>query len=299
MEQNLESRLLKTLEIAHRWGHGLTIAQLSAGLYGGSVQLAVIDALTAQMPGVVRDNGIAVLHGAEQFLAKTRYRSEVHERLREEREQLARTFATTMGACCPFVRCIGLTGSLASGGYAPGDDVDFNLFTANGTRHLAYLAATLLGVRCSLQYRRNWRPGRTSLLPKVICVNAVWTDDQTRPFERTDEHMAYELLRTRPLIGAEHFEGVLESNPWLARHFPQALTRAWQPEPPRGMNRTGQLLAKLAAHRLTRGLLDFLCAAVSWLLYAAAQAAKLPNREAREHGQFMRSVKYPYEIFQV
>ena len=121
------------------------------------------------------------------------------------------------------MEAIALTGSVASGGYRPGDDVDFDLFVRTGTKYICYLAATLVGLKYSWRYRSTDLDSlhRTPVLPKITCINVVWPTDQTRPFVRQDAALAFELRRCEPLIGWARFRKVLDDNPWIRGYFPQ------------------------------------------------------------------------------
>lgn len=297
----LPKRVRRTLRLFAAWGHATTLDHLGRHLMGGEVDPGVLRRLfrTSNL-ATVRD-GFVALPGDVPLLAETRARLEAHAASEEGYLRLARAFSRELLAWCPFVQCIALTGSLAVGAFREGDDVDFDLFVEGSTKYITYLLSTLLGARYAWRHRHRTVDVRheTPLLPKLTCVNVVWRETETRPFVRTDEHLAYELLRCRPLYGSERFREVLADNPWLRAHFPQIYHRPLAdaiPEVP--LNLVGRLLRALARWpRLLRAL-EVVSRGVTWSLYQVVQWSRRHNAEAQAHLEFLRRVKHPYEVFQ-
>src|SRR5881628_1690970 len=146
----LDGRVVKTLDIAARWGYGLSVAQLAHLLYGGPANEGEVAAALHKASGVVRDDGFATIAGREDLLAKSVARHQTNGALTVAYFGVARAFAQDLLRHSPFVRTIAVSGSMASGGLERGDDVDLNIFAEDGTKYIVYLTALLLGVKYSI-----------------------------------------------------------------------------------------------------------------------------------------------------
>ena len=186
-----------------------------------------------------------VLQGYEFLLENSKRRQTSNRLLNGHARAIAESFAERLATVCPYVQSVALSGSVASGGYQSGDDIDFDLFVRAGTKYVCYLAANLIGLTYSWRFRkaRSTTARLTFLLPKVICINVVWAEDESRPFVRQDAGMAFELLRCQPIVGAYTFGQVLARNRWLFEFFPQLLKRTWVDTVNRGSSRIGSLLS--------------------------------------------------------
>ena len=297
---DLEDRVIQTLQLLRDWGQAASTEQLSEVLIGGDIDTEVLRAHLRTMKGIVLKDGIVGLEGSLHLIPKTKSRLATHRALESTYLEVANEFTEDFLRWCPLVRSIALSGSLQNGGFEEGDDIDFDLVVRPGTRYVSYLIATLLGLRYAWRYRNREvkEVHQTPLLPKITCVNVVWSEDQTRPFSRQDVNLAFELMRCRPLHGADHFILMLANNSWLADYFPQLLKRDWSSEINSDPNPVGRFLLALGkAPRLMR-VLDGVSRGLAWMMYQFVQWTRRHNPEARERIEFLRRVKYPYEVFQ-
>ena len=298
--RDLEDRVIQTLQLLRDWGQAASAEQLSEVLIGGDIDTEVLRARLRTMKGIVLKDGIVGLEGSPYLIPKTKRRLATHGALESKYLEVAAEFTEDLLRWCPLVQCIALSGSLSNGGFEEGDDIDFDLVVRAGTRYASYLIATLLGLRYAWRYRDREvnEVHRTPLLPKIVCVNVVWSENQTRPFSRQDVNLAFELMRCRPLHGVDHFVSMLRDNAWLADYFPQLLKRHWTSEITSDANPVGRFLLALAkAPRLMR-ILDVVSRGLAWMMYQFVQWTRRHNPEARERIEFLRRVKYPYEVFQ-
>ncbi len=293
-------RVETTLNLVHRWGYAPRVEDLARQLIGGPAPVELVAAAVRASNLVRVDDGFVVLAGHETLLDESRFRTSRNETANGEARRLAQEFAEALARVCPFVESVGLSGSVASGGYTEGDDIDFDLFVKDGTKYTVYLIANVLGLRYSLRHRRRSVDPQQKIvfLPKVVCINVVWPAAETKPFSRQDPGLAFELLRCEPLVGTERFAEVLSGNPWIDRYLPQARTRRWVTDLPAMPNRTSRLLARLYARPWSRWLLERLSRGISYAMYRVAQELRHPDARARERMEFLRRAKYPYEVFQ-
>ncbi len=284
----------------HRWGYAPRIEALARQLIGGPASVEDVENATRASVLFRVENGFVALAGSEALLCLSRTRSDRNQLLNGEARSVAREFAQELTRLCPLVECVALSGSVASGGYVDGDDIDFDLFVKDETKYTVYLLANLLGLRYSLRYRkRHVDPQhRVFFLPKVICINVVWQSRETAPFRRQDAGLAFELLRCDPLLGQHRFDEVLADNPWIDGYLPQARTRRWSSVTPPQPNRVARLLSRVYARPRSRRLLERVCRGTSYAMYRLIRELRKPDAQARERMEFLSRAKYPYEVFQ-
>lgn len=240
------------------------------------------------------------LRGREDLIDRSLPRIESNRRLCADAKRIAQAFSNELVRICPFVESIALSGSVASGGYDSSDDIDFDLIVAPGTKYTCYLIATLLGLRYSWRHGKSdaTEASRTPLFRKVTCINVVWPYDQCRPFVRQDANMAFELLRCLPLRGGARFREVVDANPWASRFFPQVLEKAEPEEAEVPQGGLARLLAVLGRSPRLLRLIERSSRHVSYLLYRYVERSRRGNVPAMRRMEFLRRVKYPYEVFQ-
>lgn len=222
-ECNLEDRILLTLHLAERGGYGRSPAHISKMLIYGEAEEEQVRIMLSSMPLVSHQDGIYCFKGSESLLSETKRRLICNGVIGERYESEALLFSTEFASLCPFIKCIAIDGSMASGGFSEEDDIDFNIFTEHGCKYTVYLLGILLSLKYSVKHRRKplSRKSRTPFLPKLICINVIWEDEEAPPFKRQDKYMAYELLRQKPVMGLDFYKEVLEKNRWLETYFSQ------------------------------------------------------------------------------
>jgi len=300
LRPDVEIRVGATLTLIHRWGYAPDVPALAQTLLGGRVSPEEIRSAISQSEEVGVSDGFAYLKGSEDLVARSKRRVASHRALNGKAQSIADEFARDLIALCPFVECVALSGSVASGGYGPSDDIDFDLIVVGDTKYTTYLLATLVGLKYAWRYRTRDvdEIQRTPLLPKVTCVNVVWTDDETRPFRRQDADLAFELLRCRPLYGAEYFRDVLDANPWARTFFPQMFDTSFVDTVARQQSAFIGVLGALGRFPRALRLVEVGSRGLVWMMYHFVQWTRRKNPEAVKRNEFLRRVKFPYEVFQ-
>ncbi|MEE9164548.1 MAG: hypothetical protein V3U17_07150, partial [Thermoplasmata archaeon] len=176
--RNLEDRVIQTLQLLRDWGQAASAEQLSEVLIGGDIDTEVLRSLLRSMKGIVLEDGIVGLEGSLHLIPKTKSRLATHRALESTYLEVAKEFTEEFLRWCPLVHSVALSGSLSNGGFEEGDDIDFDLVVRPGTRYASYLMAILLGLRYAWRYRNREvnEVHRTPLLPKITCVNVVWSE---------------------------------------------------------------------------------------------------------------------------
>ena len=277
----------------HEWGYVPTVQALAQDLLGGSVEIPTLLHAVHGCTDVMVEDGFVFDRNHRELVAKSRRRVESHRTLNGTAWSIAKRFASDLIRNCPFVDCVAVSGSVASGGYESQDDIDLNLFVGDGAKYLVYAIALVLGFRAVLRLRR------VRGLRKLICINVLWTRRESHPFSRQDAGLALELLRSKPLIGEEHFEDVIASNPWIDSFFPQ-LRRpsSAAPTPISAFNALGRTLRWVGRHPGWLRALEQSARLVTQAVYCGAHWLHRHDATAMGRLEFLQRVKYPYEVFQ-
>lgn len=235
-------------------------------------------------------------------------RQATHLKHAADAEALAYDFAARLVSTCPLVKSVSLTGSIASGGFQPGDDVDLNMVTVPGAKYTVYLWALALSTVTSLRNRHQPADEMSPIpfVPKIICVNVVWEDGQVRPLTRQDKWIAYELLMHKPLLGAKVWQGVLADNPWMENHFPQVFEPGFAgddaPEAAAltGKRRAGRgFFAFLGRHKGALAIVEAFSRVTVICVHKVVSLSRANKPDAREREAFVNLVKRPYSVYDV
>jgi hypothetical protein len=294
----LARRVEATAALFARRRYAVPLEDFAGCLIGGAEDPGeVLGAIEAsERLGLV--DGFVVARAQDYDLEAWRERRAAHKEHRAKILEDAVAFGEDLVKTFPFIRAICLTGSLASGGYTPADDVDFNLFVDDRAKYSAYLTSILLSLKYSLKHRGKpeLEEGRTPLLPKVICINVIFRERDCSPFLRRDRYLGFELLLQEPIYGVGYYREIVSKNRWLQELFPQLgqkldglgdrvrrperapLHALWHADPLR--------LSETASRLLTRAVFE------------AVQLSRRRNPKAQEHVARVRQFQYPYGVFQ-
>ena len=291
-DESLFPRAERTLELMHRWGYAPTVETLADELMGGPVPTGQLrDAITASGSLVLID-GFVCARGKETLLGISRDRERTNRLVNGTAKAIAQEFANALIRACPFVDCVALSGSVASGGYVPSDDIDFDLFVHDGTKYLTYAVSLALGLAFSIRYA-NGGP-----LRKIICINVIWTRKQAFLFVRNDADLAFELLHCKPIFGAPYFQQVIRRNDWISRFFPQVAANLGPEVAHPNPSFTGRCLGWIVTHPRILGLVERAGRGLSFVVYQAVHWLRRHDLEAMDRLAFLQRAKYPYEVFQ-
>jgi len=141
---------------------------------------------------------------------------------RFEREQVsaaklesAASFASLLTRLVPFIRTIAVTGSVAYGSAEKWDDVDLFVITE---RNRLWISTFLMLLQIRLYKGLGLRAAH--LLP--FCLSYLH-DEESFSNEsrrsRTNPLFARELLKAKPIAGAEKYRRILEENKWVGEFY--------------------------------------------------------------------------------
>jgi hypothetical protein len=148
-----------------------------------------------------RRAGLIVLPGREELVDLRRLSQRRAAAIWPIARRLGRVLATI-----PFVRGVGITGSLAAENPGIGADIDYCLLTAPGRLWLARAGAIII-VR------------HAQLFDWTICPNYLLATTAL-PLDRMDLYTAHEILQTVPLAGPDAFRSFLVANAWTGAFLP-------------------------------------------------------------------------------
>ena len=304
----LRARIEETAALTDRRGYGVDLARFSRLLYGGPAQPSEVARVLEGISDLALVEGLVIHRDRTGQQAMMRSRQATHAKHAPDAEALAYDFAARLVSSCPLVHSVSLTGSMASGGFDPGDDVDLNIVAARGAKYTVYLWALALSAVTSLRNRTKPTDEMSPLpfLPKIICVNVVWEEGQIRPLSRQDKWLAYELLVHRPILGAAAWRGVLDDNPWLRPHFPQVFEQGFlagdAPEAvelAKRARRGRAFFAFLGRSPRALALIERLSRVLVIAIHKGVSLSRANNPEAREREEFVNMVKRPYSVYDV
>ena len=116
----------------------------------------------------------------------------------------------------PFVRFVGLSGSLSKG-YAQ-DDSDFDFFIITAKNRL-WICRTLLHI-----FKKFTFLTRTQ---DKYCMN-YFIDTEKIEIEDKNRYTAVELATLIPIFGAEYYHNLIHANKWTIQYLPNAVTKQHQ-----------------------------------------------------------------------
>jgi len=290
-DDRLGERVVESLQIMADRGYNPTVALLSEMMVGGRIDPKVLAARLPVLDGVLVEDGFVHLEG-KGFVDACKRRVEAHARLEALYRGVAEEYTRDLVRLCPWVRCVMLVGSAATGGLCEGDDLDLNIVVDDRRKFSTLLVGSMLNRKYALKYRSRLKYARSHhyLLPMFMCLNIVWEDREVRPFRRRDQQLAYELMSAKVLAGEDHFRGMLDANGWLRDIYPQMFEGGG---PGEGAMTSGPALA--ASHRV--GPLEGLARRVMFGMERTVRILLSRQPGVLERMDYWEGMKRPYGIY--
>ena len=124
-------------------------------------------------------------------------------------------FARLLKRLVPFIRTVAVTGSVAYGSADRWDDIDLFIVTK---RNRLWLTAFMTLILVRLNKMLGLRPSH--LCP--FCLSYVHDEEgfaAESQKNRTNPLFARELLKAKPIAGADQYRKILEKNDWVGRFY--------------------------------------------------------------------------------
>lgn len=192
------SSVLRTLIYFDLFSHPLRLDEL--GRYASGATPQVLDHLQRQ--GYIEClEGFYFLAGRAPLVAQRQ-----QEEARVRRFRWTARFMAGLIACFPFVRGLGLSGSLSKQRMEKGGDLDFFVVTTQGR---LWVARTLLMLFKKILLLNSH---------KYFCLN-YFVDEQHLSMPEQNRYIATELASLIPLYGATLYEELLRANQWTTQYL--------------------------------------------------------------------------------
>lgn len=107
----------------------------------------------------------------------------------------------------PFVKGVGISGSLSKHGATPGSDIDFFIITARN--RVWMVKAIAIAIKKVLFFNSH----------KYLCVNYLLAEDKLA-LKRQNRFQAMEAVTLIPLYGRKVFSEFYKQNTWISEFFP-------------------------------------------------------------------------------
>lgn len=284
-------RIRQTVALLGRRGYALNAERLAELCLGGSISPEEVRWSVAASGDLILAGNLVVDRAASGRADQIRARGLGHHTDAAGYVEMTARFVRALVAFAPFIRCVAIAGSLASGGFRASDDVDLNLVVDDGHRHLAYVAVNTLGLVHALAHRAKPVDDltRRPLAPRLMTANLILERSQCLPLQRQDQDMAFELLMAEPIFGIDAMRELIDANPGLLVHFPQLA------------NKRALLLIDPPVRRLPAPLfprfLDGAARALGESAWRYMQWTRRHHPDALERVAYVRATMRPYTLF--
>jgi D-beta-D-heptose 7-phosphate kinase/D-beta-D-heptose 1-phosphate adenosyltransferase len=161
-------------------------------------------------------NGYFFLDARKELVAKRQFQEELARKKRKIAQRGARVLAKI-----PFVKMVGITGSLAMQATRADDDIDLMVVTAKNTLWLTRITSYFLLAYFGFKVRHFGDPDAKDRL----CLN-IWLDETALPWDKAQRNVytAHEIAQIVPLVNKNQtYEQFLWQNRWLLKYWPRAI----------------------------------------------------------------------------
>ncbi|UCC92748.1 MAG: hypothetical protein JSW25_08805 [Thermoplasmata archaeon] len=221
-ERDLEVRIHGTLELMARRGYNPTTEHLATKLLGGREEVGLVEEAIEDAESLDTREGLAFIEG-KSYIEMCKARLAVNGEHQPVYRAIAEEYTRDLVTACPWVKCVMLVGSVATGGLCLGDDLDLNVVVEDGRKYSTNVIGSLINRKYSYRHGKALEMEKEGhyLVPMVVCLNIIWEESQVMPLARQDEQVAYEIYSADVLYGQDYYDRMLTSNEWLRDHFPQ------------------------------------------------------------------------------
>ena len=160
-------------------------------------------------------NGFYFISGREGLI----YKREVRKRHSRKKIKIAEKASKIMSHI-PFIKMVGITGSVAMNNATEDSDIDLIVITEQGrlwtSRLIVYILLNLLGF--------GLRIPKKIVQKDKLCLN-IWLDENNLTWKKErNYYTAHEILQVKPLINKDNmYEHWLFKNRWALKFWPNAI----------------------------------------------------------------------------
>lgn len=150
------------------------------------------------------------------------YKREVRKRHSQKKKKIAEKASKIMSHI-PFIKMVGISGSVAMNNATKDSDIDLIVITKQGRlwtcRFITYLLLNLLGF--------HLRIPRNTTQKDRLCLN-IWLDENNLAWKKRERNFytAHEILQVKPLVNKDNaYERWLLKNSWVFKFWPNAVDK--------------------------------------------------------------------------
>lgn len=152
------------------------------------------------------------LKGREELVRKRRKREEISKRYYPSAK-----FGAFLFKLIPWVKLVGISGSLSLRNSQKKDDIDFFIITQKGRLWITRIF--LLGIATIIRKRRKKRENLKKVSGKY-CINILLEEDNLAQSDK-NIYLAHEILQMEVLYQKENiYQKYLEENSWAFKYLP-------------------------------------------------------------------------------
>lgn len=210
-DKSRQTAILKTLAYADIFNQSLSADELTKYLIGykakdaSELNLQNISAVRSQNDNWVLSGREELLQLKESQILNTKYKIQQVEKY------------LSIFRLLPWIKAVGITGSVAAGTPTPTDDIDLLIIT---DPKRMWLSRLLLTAMLNLVNKRRKPNAKLNQINNKFCLN-MWLSQDNLTEEHHDLYTANELARIIPILNRNHtYEHYLEANLWLNDYLP-------------------------------------------------------------------------------
>lgn len=200
---SIEQAMLETLAYSDIFDYPLRVEEIHRYL-SLPVSLSELNVILSVQDQIIKMvDGYYVIAGREYLVALRRHREIASRQILERAIRYGRLLGSL-----PFIRMVGLTGSLALQNCDSDADIDYLLVASHGRVWLARALALLLG-------------RITSIFSDTLCPNLI-ISEHVLEWQQRDLYTARELCQMIPISGSDVYIRFRQANTWTNSYLPNA-----------------------------------------------------------------------------
>lgn len=149
---------------------------------------------------------------------------DIYKRLKREKYSLKKNKiaqkAVRVLSFIPFIKMVGITGSLAMANTDLDSDIDFFIITQKGTLWTSRLLSIFILKLCGFSLRRSF----DKYAKDKICLN-MWFDESNLVWEKRSLFSAHEIAQIIPVLNKDGtYEKFIMDNRWIFKFWPNSVS---------------------------------------------------------------------------
>jgi hypothetical protein len=210
---DLKTAIIDTIHYSDIFDYPLTLEELHERLLYITVTSSDLEKQLRDIPLIEEKGGFYFFKG-RSALVDVRLKRQVASTKKLKKIR----FGVLLLRLIPWIKLVGVTGSVAVNNALPDDDVDLLVISAPRRLWLSRLCATLVLDLFNLRRKKS-----DKLVDNKLCLNMFLTEDNLKLEE--DIYNSYELIQLKPLWWKENtYKQLMDDNKWLFEYVPNYIS---------------------------------------------------------------------------